>query len=647
MANTIAVSVIGDVKDINNKLGNVEKQLGGFSKSIGKVGGLLKGAFAFAAGAAVVGQLGDMVGAASDLNETLSKSKTIFGPAAADIEKFGANAAKSLGLSKEEAIGGAAAFGNFFDQIGIGKKASADMSKSFLQMSGDLASFNNADPSKVMEAFTSATRGEYDSLQAFIPTINAAKVETEALRLSHKKSAKELTDADKANALYSLSVKGMGKAQGDFARTSTGAANQQRILSAQWKNAQATIGTALLPILTKLLNFISTTAIPAIGRFADYFKTNLLPTLKDLGATVAGAVLPALKGIGEFFTQHTGTAKGLAVAVLALGAAFVAYKTILGVITVAQNAWTVAQNIAKAATAVWTGVQWLMNAAMFAFPLVWILAAIVAVIAIIVLAIKYHKQIAAAVVVAWNAVKSATVTAWNAVKSAISTAINAVKSAVSTGVNAVKTAISTAWGAVKTATSTAWNSLKGLVTTAFNNVKSAVSTGISNAVGLVKGIGGKIKSAVGDLGGILKGAGRSVIQGLIDGVTGMIGTLKDKFNSITNIIPDWKGPLSKDKKLLTPAGEAIMNGLIKGINAKLPALRNMLGTVSGVIANGVDAQFAPSFGSATLGSGARLAATTYNIKVDNVLPGSEAKVGEAVINAIKAREAISGKRWRN
>lgn len=647
MANTISVSVIGDVKDINRKLGTVNEQLSGFQKSVGKVGGLLKGAFAFAAGAAVVKQLGDAVRAGSDLNETLSKSKTIFGPAAADIEKFGNNAAKSLGLSKNEAISGAAAFGNFFDQIGISKTAAAGMSKSFLQMSGDLASFNNADPSQVMDAFQSATRGEYDALQQFIPTINAAKVETEALRLSHKKSAKQLTDADKANALYSLSVKGMGKASGDFARTSGGLANQQRILSAEYKNAQAAIGTALLPILTKLMTFITGTGIPAIQKFAGFWKDHT-DTLKVVGVVVAGLV-------ASYATYS--------VTMAAVSAATSAYGVVMTVVTAAQKAATAAslgtriglialqvQMVAiKVATAIWTAVQWLMNAAMFAFPLVWIIAAIVAVIAIIVLAIKYHKQIAAAVVVAWNAVKTATVTAWNAVKSAISTALNAVKNAVKTALGAVKTAVTTAWNAVKTATSTAWNALSGLVRTAFGFVKTAVSTGISNAIGLVKGIGGKIKSAVGNLGGILKGAGRAVVQGLIDGVTGMIGSLKDKFNSITNLIPSWKGPLSKDKNLLTPAGKAIINGLIKGIDKSIPALRSTLNGVSGVIANGLDTSPHVTLSASGI-SGVRrnnASATPIILNVTAPVGSSPALIGKELVTYLDAHNAVYGRRWMN
>lgn len=641
MANTIAVSVIGDVKDINKKLGNVEKQLSGFGKSIGKVGSLLKGAFAFAAADAVVGQIKGAVNAASDMNETLSKSQTIFGSASKDIEAFGNNAAKSLGLSKQEAIAGAASFGNFFDQIGIGKKASADMSKSFLQMSADLASFNNADPSKVMESFISATRGEYDSLQQFIPTVNAAKVETEALRLSHKKSAKDLTDADKAQALYSLSVKGMGKAQGDFARTSTGAANQQRILTAQWKNAQATIGQALLPILTKLLNFITSTAIPAIGKFADYFSRNLLPTLKEVG-TVLGTV-------GTFIGQHITLFTTLGVIIGTVAAATKLYTIAIA----AQNAimaaggiakYLASLNVVKVATAAWTAVQWLLNVALTANPIGIVIVAIAALIAIIVVLWKKNDGFRKALIAAWNAIKSATVSVWNAVKSAVVTAWNAIKSAISTSINAVKGAISKGLGAIKSAWIAAWNGIKGFLDTAWNKIKSAVSAAINGVASLMKGIRNKITGAVGDLGGLLKNAGKKIIQGLIDGISGMIGSLKNKLSSVTNLIPDWKGPLDKDKKLLTPAGQAIMQGLIKGIDKTLPALRRQLTGVSSLIQNGITANPTVGLPKLTIPKSTHGSATgNVYVTVNAPVGSSPALIGKTIVEHIQAYTNVYGK----
>lgn len=246
-----------------------------------------------AAGAVAVKVGKDAVSAASDFNETVSKSQAIFGKSSGALRAWGANSARAFGLSQSAALEGASQFGNFFNQIHIGTKTSLRMSEGLVKLSSDLASFDNADPAAVMESFQSATRGEYDSLQQFIPTITAATVQTEALRRSHKKSAKDLTDADKATALYAIAQRDAGKAQGDFTHTSHGLANQQRILKAQWKDIQGVIGSALLPGMGALANMTTSKLMPAIKKLAVEHGPQLSRWMTQLAAWIETRAIPA------------------------------------------------------------------------------------------------------------------------------------------------------------------------------------------------------------------------------------------------------------------------------------------------------------------------------------------------------------------
>jgi phage-related protein len=105
---------------------------------------------------------------------------------------------------------------------------------------------------------------------------------------------------------------------------------------------------------------------------------------------------------------------------------------------------------------------------------------------------------------------------------------------------------------------------------------TGVNQKIGNVLTTIGEIPGKAVAALGQLGKTLWSAGSALIQGLIDGVTAKLGDLKDKLTSVTNMIPDWKGPESKDKVLLTPAGEALMEGLIAGIEKKKTKLQTVL-----------------------------------------------------------------------
>lgn len=287
-------------------------------ETIGKVSraavGALKGlavgslAVASAAGVLAVKVGGNAVNAASDLNETVSKSGAIFGKNQGEILAWSQNAASAFGLSRQEALAGAAQFGNFFDQIGIGGKRAVDMSKGLVKLSADLGSFSNADPAKVMETFQSATRGEFDSLQQFIPTINAARVQQEAFGMTGKKSAKDLTEAEKALALYSAVQKDAGKAVGDFSRTQAGLANQQRTIKAGFSDMSAALGQDLLPGMSDFATTIRTGVMPVLTQMVSTHG----PAIGRLFSSMSRVVGEVAVKLSNFASQHMGAVIGAA-----------------------------------------------------------------------------------------------------------------------------------------------------------------------------------------------------------------------------------------------------------------------------------------------------------------------------------------------
>src|SRR5690606_11769764 len=118
--------------------------------------------------------------------------------------------------------------------------------------------------------------------------------------------------------------------------------------------------------------------------------------------------------------------------------------------------------------------------------------------------------------------------------------------------------------------------IPAMVNNFFAGMVAAVVSQTAKMMSTVMSIPGKVKGALGNLGGLLVGAGRSLINGLINGIKGAIGRLKATLGSVTRMIPSWKGPEPVDRKLLTPNGEMIMGGLLRGIDNALPALRSKL-----------------------------------------------------------------------
>ena len=242
----------------------------------------------------VAATMGAAVNAASDLNETLSKSNTVFGQSADEVEDWADGAAESFGQSKREALDAASGFGNMFTQLGIGSDQAAKMSTEMTELASDFASFHNADISDVIDAQSAAFRGEYDALQRYVPTINAATVEQEALAMTGKATTGELTAQEKALAVQKLMLEGAGQAMGDFDRTSGSAANQLRTAKAAMEDASAEIGEDLLPIVADLAGGVAEAA-EKFGDLPEPVQTSVL-ALAGLLA-VAGPLTAGIGGV--------------------------------------------------------------------------------------------------------------------------------------------------------------------------------------------------------------------------------------------------------------------------------------------------------------------------------------------------------------
>jgi hypothetical protein len=230
---------------------------------------------AAAAAAGVIKFATDAVAAASDFNESINKVKVVFSDNSDQVIKWSETMAGSFGIAQQAALESAGTFGNLFDAMGLTEQAGTEMSQTLVEMAADLASFNNASPEDVLASMQSGLTGQIRPLRQYGIEISEAALKQEALAEGITKSTSEMTLGEKVQLRYALILKQTGNAQGDFARTSEGLANQQRILSAQWADLQVSIGVLLLPAvltLTGAFNDLATVMIFVAGGFEDFDK---------------------------------------------------------------------------------------------------------------------------------------------------------------------------------------------------------------------------------------------------------------------------------------------------------------------------------------------------------------------------------------
>lgn len=310
---TLKLNILADTKQLTDGLkkanGQVTNAQSGIAAAFDKV--KVAAIAATAAGAAFAVKYGkDAIVAASNLSETISKVGVIFGDSAKQVEQFAASAAATLGQSKQQALDAAATFAIFGKSAGLAGDDLVKFSTDFTTLASDLASFNNTSPEDAILAIGSALRGEAEPLRRYGVLLDDASLRQAALELGIISTTKNaLTPQQKVLAAQELIFRQTGDAQGDFARTSDGLANSQRILAAQLDNVKTTIGTALLPIATSLFAEFSRRLIPAVETFASTFRENLVPYLERRVFPAFTDLKNSILGVGDALNSTSADAE--------------------------------------------------------------------------------------------------------------------------------------------------------------------------------------------------------------------------------------------------------------------------------------------------------------------------------------------------
>ncbi|MGG3210941.1 tape measure protein [Geobacillus stearothermophilus] len=179
-----------------------------------------------------------------------------------------------------------------------------------------------------------------------------------------------------------------------------------------------------------------------------------------------------------------------------------------------------------------------------------------------------------------NAIKNTVSSIWNGIKASISSIINSISKTVSSVFNSVKTNVSNTFNSIKSTVTSIWNGIKSSISTAVNTAKSAVSSAFSSMKSAVSSIMSGIKStitsmwnsAVSFLKGInLFSIGKDIIQGLINGISSMVGSIKKRVEEIASSIPAWAKKIlgiHSPSRVMMEVGQWTTVGFAKGIESK-------------------------------------------------------------------------------
>lgn len=298
MANqqTVTVNVLADTKRFSSAMRSAGDNTDLLTKSIKGFGIAAAAAFT-AAAVSTIAYAAKSIKSASELEQSIGGVEAVFKEYAGTVEETSKKAAQSLGLSRDAYNKVATIIGTQLKASGTTLDQLAGKTNDLVTVAADLAATFGGDVTEATTAVTSALRGEFEPLRRFGIALSVAQIETEALAMTQKTAASQLTATEKAAAAQSLIFKGAADATGQFGREADTLAGKQQRLKADLENIQATIGEALLPVVVEATDqfaaFIGELIEkPEFKRFLDDVTTSL--------QTLLPQVITAITNFGTF-----------------------------------------------------------------------------------------------------------------------------------------------------------------------------------------------------------------------------------------------------------------------------------------------------------------------------------------------------------
>ncbi|WP_418663544.1 phage tail tape measure protein [Alistipes putredinis] len=553
------------VKKSTDKLSAFERTTGKIGRSMTKAGTVMLGASAAVGGSILAvgkstadyaGDMYDMARGAGIGVEAFQKLAYAGRMSGVETEKLSASLVK-FDRMVAEAAGGNKTYMQTFEDLGIKIKDSAGNLRQPNEIFEDVADiFHNTEDGIGKTALAVELFGK--SGADLIPMLNDGKAGLKAF----------YAEAERLGLVLSDETTAKGDAFSD----------QLENIGEQVKGVKLQLGAALIPALSAAAEKIS----KVIDKITRWVQENpeLVATIGNIAMTtgkwiaILGTAAIAIGSV-TFIVGQFGKVFRIVSDSIKIGTKIVSeYKNGMLLFRMQYALFSVWSKIAAAG-------QWVFNTSLYGCPVVWIVAGIMAIIAAVVLLVKYWDEVAAWFKKLWDAIVGIFKAAWEAIKKVWST----VTGWFSNLWGRIKAGAGKAWDGIKNTISKAregvqkaWGSVKGWFSNLWGNVKS----GISNAWGGIKdwfsnlqpvewmrGAWENVGTFFENLGPRFYESGKNLLQGLWNGITSMVDKIVEGMKNIGRRIANgFKSILgiNSPSRLFAEYGLNITQGLVVGLD---------------------------------------------------------------------------------
>jgi len=174
-----------------------------------------------------------------------------------------------LGIDPDALMNFQAVFAQMADSMGVLPETAYAISESFTALGADLSALFNLPIEDAMLKLQAGLSGQIRPLRQLGIDISKTTLMEEARMRGIKKSIEVMTASEKVQLRYLAIMRQTMVAHGDMAKTIMSPANSLRVLTQQFKMAGRAIGSIFLPVVQKLLPYLTAVAI-VIQRIASF-----------------------------------------------------------------------------------------------------------------------------------------------------------------------------------------------------------------------------------------------------------------------------------------------------------------------------------------------------------------------------------------
>jgi phosphoglycolate phosphatase-like HAD superfamily hydrolase len=467
-----------------------------------------------------------------------------------------------------------------FKGLGFDIGEATDLASDGLNLAADAAAFWDMSLDDSMSHLNSFINGSYEGGEAIGLFANDTQMASYAVSQGLVKQTKDWASLDEATKQatrleYAQNMMKASGAVGQAAKESSQYANVQANLNEKWRQFKAQIGE---PLLENVVN-------PAMQKLSG---------LVDKAST-------GFQDLQKWVSENKTLLSVLGGVIGAVAVGMTAYS-------IAQTAMTVASKLHTAATVAEKLAVLGLNGAMLTSPVTWIVAGIVALIAVFVILWNKCEGFRNFWINLWDKIKTAFAPViefvkssfesfkeklqtgivpalqdlWAAIKEKVLPVLNLIWDYVQiyiqpafewlkTGLGNIKIVFQTIFTVIKTIVSTAFENIKTVITTVWNNIKIVIST----VLDVIKNI---IKLATSIIKGDWKGAWEA-IKGIFSSIwNGIKGIVSNVWNAIKSIFSNNLNAIKSSVSTVFNGVKAIIQNTINGakniVKSGLDAIKN-------------------------------------------------------------------------